>query len=287
MARPPLRIAAALLAAGLYATAPAAADGDRRQLAEQKLRLVATLLDSAALKGAAGSPEAGALAASARQRLEQARSRLQGAQEEEAIRELDEALKEVSKASSLVAGNPQAGAAASARQFRERAAEVDSYRRAFEELAAAPATAAEAKRLLAGIDRLAAEARREVEAGRPEAGLKKINEAHQLAVGELSRLRRGQEVVLRLVFDSPREEFDYEQKRYHSNEILVAMLLREERASAETLAQIDKLQQAAATLKEQAAAKARAGDYADAVKEMENAGRQLNRALQLLGVPVF
>lgn len=286
MRRFSIRFAAALLG-GLYAVSPLAADADRRPLAEQKLRLVTTLIDSAAIKAAASGPESGPLVASARQHLEQARASLQAAHEDEAIHDLDEALKDLSKASSLGGGNPRANAEASARQYRERAAEVDSYRRAIEELTAVPASAAEAKRLLANIDRLVGEARRQVDAGKPAIGLQRINEAHQLAVGEISRLRQGQEVVLRLVFESPREEFDYEQKRYYSNEILVGMLLREGRAGAQTGTEVERLQHEAATLKEAAAEKAKAGDYPAAIKEMENAGRQLNRALQMLGVPVF
>lgn len=290
MTNPLSRLAAILLIGSLLAGKLPAAEPERQQaLAEQKLRLIESLLASPAIKAAAsgGQSEAGALVAASRRLLEQARTSLQASRSDDAIRDLDQALKDLSKAGSLISGDPQAGSAASTRQFRERAAAVDSYRRTIEEMASAPATAAEARRLLARVEQLAGEAQRRFDAGKHTEGLQGINEAYRLAVGEISRLRQGQEVILRLHFDSPREEFDYEQKRYHSNEILIAMLSREERASGETKAQVDGLLRRAAEWKEAAAAKAAANDYAGAVKDMENAGQQLNRALQLLGVPVF
>lgn len=276
----------ALALIGCLIAGPAAAAEPERQiqLAEQKLRLIDSLLASPAIKAAAaGQSEAAALVAASRQRVEQARAKLQANRSDDAIRELDQALKDLSKAGSLISGTPQA----SAQQFQERAAAVDSYRRAIEEMASSPAMAAEARRLLARVDQLASEAQRRVTAGYTNEGLQAMNEAYRLAVGEISRLRQGQEVIQRLHFDSPREEFDYEQKRYHSNEILIALLSREERASGETQSAVENLRRRAAELKEAAAAKAAGNDYAAAVKDMESAGQQLNRALQLLGVPVF
>lgn len=290
MSRPPLRLAAILLIGGLVAGQLPAAEPERqRPLAEQKLRLIDSLLASPAIMAAASGSqsEAAALVSASRRRLEQARAELQASRSDDAIRELDQALKDLAKAASLISGDPEAGAAASARRFQERAAAVASYRRAIEEMASAPATAAEARQLLARVDLLASEALRRFTAGNTNEGLQGINEAYRLAVGEISRLRQGQEVILRLHFDSPREEFDYEQQRYHANEILVAIVSREQAAGAEAPAQVESLVRRAAEFKEAAAAKAAGNDYAGAVTDMENAGRQLNRALQLLGVPVF
>ena len=92
---------------------------------------------------------------------------------------------------------------------------------------------------------------------------------------------------MRLQFASPREEFDYEQKRFYSNEILVGMMIREERASGESRKQVDAYLQGANAIKADASNRASTGDYASAVKEMEKANLQLNRALQMMGVPVF
>lgn len=290
MSTPFSRLAATLLIGCLLAGQVSAAEPERQQqLAEQKLRLIESLLASPAIKGAASDSqsEAATLVAASRRLLEQARANLQASRSSEAIHDLDQALKDLSKAGSLLSGAPQADGAASTRQFQERAAAVDSYRRAIEEMVSAPATATEARRLLARVEQLAGEAQRRFDAGKHNEGLQEMNEAYRLAVGEISRLRQGQEVILRLHFDSPREEFDYEQKRYHSNEILIAMLSREERAGGETKAQVEGLLRRAAEWKEAAATKAGANDYAGAVKDMENAGQQLNRALQLLGVPVF
>lgn len=276
----------ALLLSGCLIAGLALAAGEpdhHRQLAEQKRRLVAALLDGPAIKAAGARADTAALVAASRRLLEQATTQLQASRADDAIRELDEALQNLAKAGRLQGGDAQADA----RQYQQRAAAVASFRRAIEDMAASPPTAAAAGRLLSRVEQLAAAAQRSVEAGNGNDGLQRITEAYRLAVGEISRLRQGQEVVWRLAFASPREEFDYEQQRYRSNELLVALLSREDGAGAETRARVAGLLRDAAELKEAAAVKAGASDHAAAVKDMENASLLLNRALQLLGLPVF
>ena len=90
-----------------------------------------------------------------------------------------------------------------------------------------------------------------------------------------------------LKFDSPIEEFAYEQKRYQSNEILTSMMLGEGRAIGENRKLVDGYITNAAMLKEDANRLAHNNDYTGGVAVMEKAITQLNRALQTMGVPVF
>ena len=150
-----------------------------------------------------------------------------------------------------------------------------------------PQTAAAARQLIVRLDGMTAEARKLFDNGQQDEANKRMAASYKLAVEEISRLRNGQEVIMRLQFASPREEFDYEQKRFYSNEILVGMMIREERASGESRKQVDAYLQGANAIKADASNRASTGDYASAVKEMEKANLQLNRALQIMGVPVF
>lgn len=260
----------------------------RLQLAAQKSRLIETLIATPAMKQALDgkNPEAQGWANISRTLLEQAQMAMRNEQPDEAIEKLDEALRSLSKASGALAGERNSGQSAHRQQFEEQRAQLDSYRRTLEEMATVPRTAASARQLIGRLDAMVGEAHKLLDK-QGDAALKQMAAAYNLAVSEISRLREGQEVVHSLHFASPREEFDYEQKRYHSNEILVGMLSREGKAVGESRELVEGFVRTAGEMKAQAAVKAAGNDYPAAIKEMEKANQHLNRALQLMGVAVF
>jgi hypothetical protein len=256
-------------------------------LAQQKAKLVEVLINAPAMRAAQDgkNPEAAALIAQSRNLLSQAGSAISLTRAEEAIEHLDEALRNLSKASSQLTSDKAGGA--SKKEFDEHASQIASYRRTLQDMMNTPQTATPARQLIARIDSMTAEGRKLFDSGQHDEANKRMAATYKLAVEEISRLRDGQEVVMRLHFNSPREEFDYEQKRFYSNEILVGMMIREGRASGEARKQVDSYVQEAHAIKAGAASRGNAGDYAAAVKDMEKANLQLNRALQTMGVPVF
>lgn len=272
-----------------HSTTAADDPSSRLQLAEQKSRLIETLINTPAIKAAKESdnPEAAAWINVSRTLLKQAGEAMRQRQADEAIEKLDEALRSLSKASSTLANSQSANNVARRKQFEELASQLASYRRTLEDMIATPQTSLAARQLMARLDLLSDQGHKLFEKKQFEAANKRMEEAYKLAVSEISRLREGQEVVLTLSFNSPREEFDYEQKRYHSNQILVGMLTREGRAQGETRNLVDGFVHSANQMKEEAASKAVANDYDSAIKDMETANQHLNRALQIMGVPVF
>lgn len=284
------QIGLAMLLTSLAAWADIPSDaGKKQQLVEQKSKLVEALVNTPAMRNAAAgkNPEVAGLILKSRTLLDLAKADIGKAQPEQALDNLDEALRTLSKASSLLTSDGHASEANQRRQFQETSNQVDSYRRALEEMAGSGQAAVQAKQSLTRLDALTSEGRKLFDSGKLGDANKRLADAYKLAVEDIARLRDGQEVVLRLHFNSPREEFVYEQKRYHSNEILVGMLVREDRFSGESRTQVDAYAKAALDHKESATEKATGNDYAAAVKEMEKANLQLNRALQLMGVPVF
>lgn len=278
-----------VLALAICSTPASAETNQKFTLAQQKAKLVETLINAPAIRAAQDgrNPEVVALIAQSRQLLSQAGNAISLTRAEEAIEQLDEALRKLSKASSQLTGDkPDAGGALK-RQFDEHASQIESYRRTLQDMTNTPQTAAAARQLIVRIDGMTAEGRKLFDNGQHVEANKRMAASYKLAVEEISRLRDGQEVVMRLQFASPREEFDYEQKRFYSNEILVGMMIREDRASGEARKQVDTCLQGANAIKAEASGRASAGDYATAVKEMEKANLQLNRALQMMGVPVF
>lgn len=278
-----------LVALAICSTPASAETNQKLILAQQKARLVETLINAPAIRAAQDgrNPEVVALIAQSRQLLARAGTAIGLAQAEEAIEQLDEALRNLSKASSQLTGDKPGAGGAQKKQFDEHASQIESYRRTLQDMTHTPQTAAAARQLIVRIDAMAADGRKLFDAGQQVEANKRMAATYKLAVEEISRLRDGQEVVMRLQFASPREEFDYEQKRFYSNEILVGMMIREERASGDARKQVDAYLQGANAIKSEASGRANAGDYGAAVKEMEKANLQLNRALQMMGVPVF
>ncbi len=278
-----------LLVSSLVAANPPLNDAAKRlQLAEQKAKLVETLINTPAMKAAAenSNSEVAAWAINSRLLFEQARAAISFARDEEAIEKLDEALRSLSRSSSMLT-NDTNSANVLRRQFDEHAVQVESYRQTLQDMTSTPQTANSARQTIIRLDQLTHEGRKLLETGRLNDANIRMASAYKIAVAEITRLRDGQEVVMRLQFANPREEFLYELKRFHSNEILVGMMSKEERISLDTRKQVDSHFNAAVDLKNEANSKASANDYPAAVKYMEKAIAQLNRALQIIGVPVF
>ncbi len=274
-----------LLAAGLALAQAPSADGGRR-LIEQKVKLLEMLVSSQAAKAqSAGTPPSERLERSGAA-LIQARQALAADRLEEAGQILDTALRSSASAS---AGATPAGLSEDARRnsYQNLVEQVATYRASVEDLAAHPRSGRAARELLARLDGKSADARRLAAAGNLEAANRSLGEAYQLAVSELSRLRAGEEVVLSLSFASPAEEFAYEIRRFESNEILVAMMIRDGKADGDRRAPVEALRAEGRRLRGEAEQLAHAGRHRDAVALMEQAVGQLNRALQAMGLPVF
>jgi hypothetical protein len=258
----------------------------QRQLAEQKLKLVDMLLNSPKAKAASQSQdgETAALVERSKTLLKQAREALAAQRYADAAQSLDEALQSVSRANSRNAGG--LSDSVQKQRLQEMSEQVASYRASLTELVKGKG-AANAKATLQRVDGLADEGRKLAAAGHLGEANKKMAEAYKLEVEEVSRERAGQEVVISLKFETPADEYAYEQKRFQSNEILVGMMIGEGRADGDKRRLVDSFLKEAAKLKEEAAGLAQSNRHKDAVAAMEKAGVQLNRALQSMGMPVF
>lgn len=269
------------------AIAQIAPDPDQqRRLAEQKLKLVEMLINSPKAKesSASSDTETVALVERGKTLLAQARDALAAQKHAEASKALDEALQSVSKANNRNAGG--LSDSVQRQRLQEMSEQVATYRTSLAALVKEKA-AASAKQTLDRVDALTEESRKLAASGHLGEANKKMAEAYKLEVEEVSRLRAGQEVVLSLKFDTPADEYAYEQKRFQSNEILVGMMIGEGRAEGDRRRLVDGFVKEAATLKEEAVTLAGANRHKEAIAVMEKATIQLNRALQSMGLPVF
>lgn len=273
-----------------FAQGTADGDGQAHRLIEQKIRLVEMLINSPAARNSPYGREAEAaeLVEQGRRAVEAARQALEANRLDEAATLIDDALKSASAASRRLSDSGSAlSESAQRKTFDDLAAQVAMYRASLLELTRAGANQSEAHALLERIDASSAQARELADGGSLGDASKKMAETYKLAVEEISRLRAGQVVVMSLKFDTPAEEYAYEQRRFNSNEIMVEMIIREGRAEGDRRKLVDRFVNEGRKLKDEAEARASAGHYEEGVALMEKASGQFNRALQTMGVPVF
>ena len=261
----------------------------KKRLIEQKIKLLDMLVNSPAAKNAAYGNEAETttLVEHGQKIILAARKAAAEARYDDASKALDEAMKTVSKVTRRLQSDTALADSAQRKTYDDQSEQVASYRAGVVDLTRDPKLGEVAKVLLGKIDALTGEAKQLASASRIGEANKKLAEAYKLATEEIARIRQGHEVVMSLKFDSPAEEFAYEQKRYASNEIMVDMMINEGKADGERRKIIDQFINEARRLRAEADGLAPSGKYKDAVKLMEKAGAQLVRALQTMGVPVF
>ncbi|MBI4985829.1 MAG: hypothetical protein HZC24_10950 [Rhodocyclales bacterium] len=281
-----LQLLTLTLFAAVAAAQPTPGDAERRQLMEQKIRLVESLLAAPAARGTDAAGETAAALPSAGSALTDARAALAAGRLDDAGLALDAALRTAIKA----AGKParqreaQSGGALQA-AFPALAEQVATYRAALEDMARQGSAAALA--VVGRISGLQADGSRLATAGRWHEANRKMTEAYRDAIESLSTLRAGQTVTLSLAFAAPQEEYEYDSKRFQSTSLLVTMMLDDGRAAGDRHALIDGCLRDGRALRARAADLARDGNHKEAVSMLENAVGQLNRALQLMGVAVF
>jgi hypothetical protein len=262
----------------------------KRRLIEQKIRLIETLVNSPAARSsaAASDSDVSALVERSREAVDTAKAALAENRFDQASQAADEALKSASSASRrLSAQGAGLSDSAQRRIFQDLSGQIAAYRASVAELAQDARLSSAAQGLLARIDVLTKESQMLADSGRLGDANKKLAETYKLTVEEISRLRAGQEVVLSLKFDTPADEFAYEQRRFNSNEVMVDMMINEGRAEGDRRKLVDSLVNQGRKLKEQAGSQAKSGNLQDAVLLMEQANVQLDRALRALGMPVY
>jgi len=173
-------------------------------------------------------------------------------------------------------------------QLRSVIEQVVSYRGALKALTSDAKLGTQAKAAEAKVAALVSHSEKLAASNRLPEAISVAEEANRLVVETIAKLRSGETVVVSLSFDSPMDEFAYEQRRFESNEVMVGMLLDEGRASdPQQRKLIEGLNSEGRRLREQAEQNARIGKYAEAVRSMEAANAQMVKAMQNMGVPVF
>lgn len=137
------------------------------------------------------------------------------------------------------------------------------------------------KETVAQIERSLAEAARLAQSGRYREGRAELDRAYLVAKAGISGLRSGDTLTRSLTFASKEEEYQYEVDRNNTHQMLIKVLLEEQKAAD---GMIQGFIAKAQDLRARAEAAAARGNYGEAVKLLEDSTADLVRAIRGAGV---
>ena len=281
-ARAALVLACAFALPAALAQAPAA-DPQEALQAEQVERRIQSLRALIEGSSAARQIEASGNALAAHQRIE-ARQFVRLAEEAHAAHDdrsaralLDAAARQMVQSARLASNEAGKGAP----RERDIAARIESAQAllAAQKRIAAEKAAPGAADTAREIERLLGQAKSDLAAGRNVQAQEEAQQAYLLAKASVGSMRGGDTLVRQLKFANKEEEYHYEVDRYETHRMLVELLAKKQAAesSAPALAR-------AAELRRQAAGNAERGEHGAAVGMLEDATRELVRAIRAAGV---
>jgi hypothetical protein len=113
-----------------------------------------------------------------------------------------------------------------------------------------------------------------------------LNNVYKMVVGALSNMLMAETIVYDQKFEAPADEFNYELARNRSYEELIPLALTQLNPPRETAVLSEKYVQQSRALRDAAQKQAAGGDYAAALKTIQDATGQLQRSLRVAGVIV-
>jgi hypothetical protein len=276
-----------LLAASLTA-APASGQGTGNtvspEMADQKARMLEGFFSSYRLREAQGmNPDAvGPLEAEARAKLADGRAALADGRIIEAMELFDAGMRAVARAIALTAPGAQWNAQAASDAFVAQRRHAESYLAVLER--ADDLSTTENADVVSLRARLV-EADRRFAAAELRPARETLEHIYRDIVSLVSDFRRGHTIVVSRVFETPRDEFEYEQRRNLSYDLLVQIALAEHGGGQPGLADLAaRLTAESEVLRDQAEHEGANGDFATAIGTMERATERLLVVLRATGL---
>jgi hypothetical protein len=252
---------------------------------ERQLKGVATLLESSSASRqieASGKPEALQLRDRARVLFEQSRESLRAGDLAAAQKLLTDASRQLFEGARLAAP-PEDKLKRQQTEFQNRLIDARSMLDAQRRVVTEKGGDADGLALVAKVEKLLSEAE-PLAAQAPARALALADQAYYLSRAAIGSLRGGETLVRSLNFANKAEEYRYEMDRNDSHRMLVNLLLKEKRDTPGIDRMVQGFIEKSAGLREQAAQRASAEDFEAAVKLMEDATRELVRAIRSAGV---
>ena len=277
-----LRLARAAIAVAAMLSLPALAQQDDAAPIERRLLAVKTLVESSSAARqieASGNPGAAGYRAEARELVRLAELAHASHDERSAATLLDGAARQMLEGARLASGQ----GARDGKLERDVAARIEAAEALLgaQKRIAAEKSVAGSAQSARQIEQLLGEARAEVAAHRPAQAQPLAQQAYLLAKASIGAMRGGDTLVRTLNFASKEEEYRYELDRYETHRMLHELLAKKQ-SSDDVMGRGAVAR--AAELRSQADAAAGRADYGAAVGHLEDATRELVRAIRAAGV---
>ena len=164
---------------------------------------------------------------------------------------------------------------------------VDTFMEQHERISNEKGAGDEGAALRAQVKTLVAEADNAFAAKKHDTAQQLLRESFEMLRNSIESMREGQTLVRSLDFATKKDEYEYELERYKSQLLLVDVLLKKKRESSAYVAkQVNKYIGVAEEARGKAERAAAAGDHEEAITLLEQARKQIVRALRTGGIYV-
>ena len=272
----------------VFACLPVAADDSaKRAKIESKVSLVRMYLGSRTASEIAesGSAEAKDLLARTRELVDQSISDLDEGRLEAAQAGIDQSIKLFTAAAESSKRSKR-----SHQQYlieiESVRAEIDAYLESYQAALAARVSPENGPLDQASIAGMLANAENYRKNGDIEFARETLIETKELVVAALVSVRNKETLVYRVEFQTPADEFLYEQNRYHEYVALGDSVLATGDFDKNRLRLFEQLSDAGKQLSREANVWVEEGDYTSAIHRMQVAIKKVVQGLQLLGIPL-
>ena len=222
----------------------------------------------------------------ARDKLQASRTAFEEQRFDQALALVDESLRLMSEASRRVPA--ESDQAVLQERFKELLQGVEtfqaSYQRNYQRLSKQRHRKEIPQLDMARIESAKAEARRLAEEGDYDEAVQVLSQVQEDLNNALTDMLHEETMSYELVFETPKEEYEYELARYESYEELIPLAIEQRRPSPQTVELMNRFVEKAKGIKAQALPTAAKGDYKTAILMLQGATSHIQRALRLAGV---
>jgi HEPN domain-containing protein len=236
---------------------------------------------------ASDDDEANESLAQAKKEITQAETNFKDGDEESAQVLLATAMQLFNKATRLV---PSAETLEKLKQqYQQRTAQLEmarlNHHRNFKRMVANYGEAAGVTYDENRVDALTVEAEQQVQQGNYRQAGERLTAAQNKVQGAIRQMMDNQKIVYELDIDTPKKEYAYEFNKYLSYEELIPVAIDSLKPSKGQQMLAKRSSDKGKWMAEQARKKAADGDYPAAIRMVQDATREIRKALKLLGVP--
>ncbi|MCF6236385.1 MAG: hypothetical protein L3J70_08470 [Gammaproteobacteria bacterium] len=251
---------------------------------EQKINFANMMLSDSSKSvkriAASGHGEAKGLMKNARDYLAESRSLLKSGKNSEALDKVDLSLRTMNDATRMVPSTESV--IDQEARYAELLDEVDKYEKTYKTHVKG---AKSGDKMNEGqFSGLVSKAKTLANSGDYTAANKDLQKAQQLIAGSLNKILHAKTVTYDKNFETPQEEYEYELARHQSYEELIPLGIDQKQPAAGTLKLMDNFVKKSTSIKGEAVALGKKGDYKNGVLALQAATDNLIRALRMIGV---